>query len=218
MRPRATYSIATLLIAVMVAAAVLAYVLHVRRLRDAERELHVIRQEMGHLTVEDRTKFHAISVDADEPNTWQWRVFLPKGHRYSWKIASKDIPRNGIPNPTTNSFSNEPYWETDNEALITATLRKTEEGDWRLTVRSKMGTGENRLGGASLIISEKDLAWMSEVPCTDGQVLGDHGQVVGDPQGPFIFLQRRPCERQPDGDYMPSEGPMPGFMIWLQKW
>ena len=25
-------------------------------------------------------------------------------------------------------------------------------------------------------------------------------------------------ELQPDGSYQPSPNPMPGFMVWLQKW
>jgi hypothetical protein len=59
---------------------------------------------------------------------------------------------------------------------------------------------------------------MFEVPSTDGQVLAQRETVVRDPAGPFIFLQRRPCEKQADGSYLPSPNPMPGFMIWLQKW
>jgi hypothetical protein len=106
MRYRITYSLATLLSVVIVAALILAYVLHIRGLPDAERELHVLRQETGRLTIDDRTKFHAVTVPVDEPNTWRWRIFLPKGHRYSWQIATKDIPPNSVPKGGHGSYSN----------------------------------------------------------------------------------------------------------------
>jgi hypothetical protein len=220
MKYRATYSILGLLLLVLIVAVIIGYVVNAGRLHKAEQELQVLRQETGHLTIEDRTKFHAVAVPMDEPNTWRWRIFLPKGHRYAWRIATKDIPQNTVPRKDvgTGSYTNEPYWETDNEVLVTATLRKTNEGNWRLAVDPRMGKGENKLYGHAVTIPKEELAWMFEVGSTDGQVLAEHGTVVRDPQGPFIFLQRRPCEMQSDGTFQPSPNPMPGFMIWLEKW
>jgi hypothetical protein len=217
MRYRFTFSVLGLLVVVLLAAVIIGNIVNSRRLHEAEQELRALRRETGHLTVEDRTKFHAIAVPMDELNTWRWRVFLPKGHRYSWHIATKEIPQNDVPKRGSASYSNEPYWERDNEVLVTATLRKTDDGNWRLAVSCTMSEGNDRLSGTSHPIRKEELAWMSEVPCTDGQVLGERGIVVRDPEGPFIFLQRRPCEKQADGKYLPSPNPMPGFMIWLQK-
>jgi hypothetical protein len=218
MRYRVTYSVLGLLLLVFAVALIVGLVVNTGRLQEAEQELQVLRQETGHLTIEDRTKFHAVTVPTEEPNTWRWRIFLPKGHRYSWQIASKEIPQNTVPKGGHGSYSNGHDWENESVVLVTATLRKTDDGDWRLSITPRIGDGRNTFVGAAVTIPKEDLAWMFEVPCTDGQVLAQREMVVRDPAGPFIFLQRRPCEKQPDGNYVPSPNPMPGFMIWLQKW
>jgi hypothetical protein len=218
MKYKVTFSLLGLLLLVLVVAVIIGYVVNAGRLHKAEQELRALRQETGHLTIDDHTKFHAVTVPDDDPNTWRWRIFLPKGHRYAWRIATKDIPQNSVPNKGVGiaGITNAPYWETDNEVLVTATLRKTEEGDWRLAVTPVMGQGKYQFYGCSVTIPKEELAWMFEVS-TDGQVLGENGTVARDPDGPFIFVQRRPLKKQPDGTFQSSPDPMPGFMIWLEK-
>jgi hypothetical protein len=217
MRYRLTYSLLGMLLLVLVVAVIIGYVVNAGRLHKAEQELQILRQEAGHLTIEDRTKFNAVTVPVEEPNTWRWRIFLPKGHRYSWQIATKDIPQNSLPKGGYGSYSNGHDWETESEVLVTAMLRKTDEGDWRLAITPRIGDGRNTFYGAAVTIPREDLAWMFKVSA-DGQVLAENGMVVRDPEGPFIFLQRRASEVLPDGTNQPSPNPMPGFMIWLQKW
>lgn len=59
---------------------------------------------------------------------------------------------------------------------------------------------------------------MTTVSSTDGRVIGSRGTAVEEADGPIILLQRRACEKQPDGSYQPSDKPMPEFMVWLSKW
>ena len=194
------------------------YYLTSRRLREAEQELRVRRDETGYLSVDDRTQLHAITVDTDEPNTWRWRLFVPKGHRYSWNIACDFIPQNDVPQrPGASGVSNEPYWETDNEVLVTARLRQNDDENWTLSVNSRIGDSKNQMAGASLTIPKDKMTWMSEISSTDGRVIGSRGTKVQDPKGPIVLLQRRRCLRLPDGSYQPSPNPMPGFMVWLQE-
>jgi hypothetical protein len=40
-------------------------------------EVHLLRKQMGHLTIENPDVPHAIAVKTDEPDTWKWRVYLP---------------------------------------------------------------------------------------------------------------------------------------------
>ena len=119
--------------------------------------------------------------------------------------------------PEVSCVSNEPYWETSNTVLVTASLTEVEDGNWVLKVASKIGDSENQMAGATLKIPRDKIEWMKTMSSTDGQVIGSNGTVVRDPNGPIILLQRRPCEKQPDGSYQPSENPMPGFMVWLSK-
>ena len=215
---RARYSLRTLLI--LVAFACLAIGLYVvgTRLADAERELRALRNETGNLTINDRSKVHIIAVDVDEPNTWRWRLFIPKGHQYSWKAAAEKIPRYDVPqNAEITAVSNEPYWDRDNEVLVTARLRRGEGDNWRLSVESRIGDSKHQMGGATLKIPAEKLQWNTDGASTDGRVAGSHGVKVFEPDEPIILLQRRQFERQPDGSIEPSPNPTSGFMIWLMK-
>ena len=218
--PRARFSLRTLLILIgLLCFAIGSYVI-ARKLSDADRELRKLRNEAGVLSVDDPTKIQVIAVDVDEPNTWRWRMFIPKGHRYSWNIAAEQIPRDQPPKRAGMSgFSNEPYWERDNEVLVTAKLRQEDDGSWRLSVDPRIGDSKNQMAGASLKIPKEKIEWMTDgrASSTDGRVVGGKGVQVIDPKGPIILLQRRPTERQPDGSDQPSPNPMPGYMIWLNE-
>lgn len=215
---RLRFSLRTFLLVVVGLCVGVGYYHTSRRLREAERELRALRDEVGYLSVEDRTQLHAISIDTDEPNTWRWRLFVPKGHRYSWNIACENIPQNDVPQkPGVSAISNEPYWETHNEVLVTARLRRIDDANSQLSVQSRIGNSRWQMSDASLRIPNDKLRWMSEISSVDGRVIGSRGTVVRDPKGPIILLQRRPYERQPDGTYEPSPNPMPGFMVWLQE-
>ena len=189
-----------------------------RQLATVQLKLRQLRDEVGYLTVQDRTKFHAVALESSEPNTWQWRLFLPKGAKYKWNIACEAIPMSSPPAQAgTTATSNEPYWETDNEVFVTAKLREADDGDWTLSVTSKIGASKNQMAGATLKIPRDKIAWMSKISSTDGQVIGSNGTAVRDADAPVILLQRRACKKEPNGSYQPADEPMPGFMVWLSK-
>jgi len=224
---RVRYSLGTLLIVVAVVSVIVGSYVVGTRLKQAERELKALRDETGRLTIGDRSQVHVINVavndvtaadvTGDEPNTWRWRVFIPKGQKYSWNLAAEDIPQLDVPQKAgVKVISNEPYWERDNEVLVTATLRRQDDDHWRLSVESRIGDSKNQMGGGSLKIPAENLAWNTEGASTDGRVAGSSGTKLYEPRRPIIFLQRRPLARQPDGSSKPSPDPMPGFMIWLQ--
>lgn len=210
-------SLRELLLIVTVVAACVGLFVVASRQKKAESELRVLREEVGQLTIEDEKKLHAIALDTDEPNSWKWRLYIPKGHKYFWHVAYEDIPRDDLPKAATSGVSNMPYWETDNEVLVTAKLRQSEDGNWRLSVDSKIGDSKNQMYGLSAIIPDEKLEWMREVPSQDGRLLGGHGQDIRDPEGPIILLQKRACKLMPDNTYQPVDEPMPGFVIWLEN-
>jgi hypothetical protein len=218
---RARYSLRSLLILVAVAGVIIGSYVVGTRLRQAERELKVLREETGRLSISDRSQIHVINVAVgnvagEEPNTWRWRLFIPKGQKYSWNLAAKDIPQLDVPQQAgVKAVSNEPYWERDNEVLVTARLRREDDTQWRLSVESRIGDSKNQMGGGSLKIPAENLAWNTEGASTDGRVAGSSGTKLYEPRRAIILLQRRPVARRADGTYGPSPDPMPGFMIWL---
>ena len=210
------FRLSTLMIVVAVVGVIVGSYVMGTRLRQAERELKVLRNETGRLTIGDRTQVHVINVAVDEPNTWRWRLFIPKGQKYSWNLAAKDIPQHDVPQEAgVKAVSYEPYWERDNEVLVTATLRRQDDTHWQLSVESRIGDSKNQMSGGSLKIPAENLAWNTEGASTDGRVAGSRGTQLYEPRRAIILLQRRPVARLPDGTYGPSPDPMPGFMIWL---
>lgn len=102
--------------------------------------------------------------------------------------------------------------------MVTARLREADEGNWTLSVTSKIGDSKYQMSGATLEIPRDKIEWMTTVPVTDGQVIGSKGTTVREADGSIILLQRRACEKRPIGSYQPSNESMPGFMVWLSKW
>lgn len=160
---RRTYSLRALLITALAICLVLAYYSQSRDLRRAVEELRVLRDETGRLSVGDRSKVHAIAVATREPNTWQWRLFIPEGHRYSWNLACEDIPVDSVPEGGTIGASNEPYWQQDNEVLVTATLRQTSDHEWLFAVDSIIGDARNQMYGASQQPTQGLMIWLEEL-------------------------------------------------------
>ena len=120
------YRLRTLLIVVAVVGVTVGSYVAGTRLRRAERELQVLREETGRLTIGDRSKIHVINVAVDEPNTWRWRVFIPKGQKYSWNLAAKDIPQFDAP---------QPYFSYPSFGQITNTLNSGRIFQFVLNVR-----------------------------------------------------------------------------------
>lgn len=216
---RLQFSLLGFLVGVLVISLAISHWNTSRRLQETELKLRELRDQLAHLSIDDPIKFHAISVETDDEHTWKWLLFIPKGARYQWNLACENIPQNAPPAKAgVIGISNEPYWEQDNEVLVTARLQRADDGNWTLSVTSKIGNSRNQMSGAALQIPAEKLEWMTSVPATDGRVIGSKGTEVLESGQPIILLQKRACEIQPSGDYLPSAGPMPGFMIWLSPW
>jgi hypothetical protein len=211
------FSLRTMLLVIAILCLAIPLILQSSKLNRAQVELRQLRDQLGYLTIDDRSKVHIIAVDVDEPNTWRWRMFLPRGVRYTWCLGYGDIPAQGVPKSKMDGISNESYSETDSEVVITAKLRQMDNRDWTLSVSSSIQGSQAQMGGASTIIPDKEMRWTREVPGREGHVLGSGGTETLDPKGPIVLLQWRSVEKRPDGTYGPSAKPMPGYMIWLHQ-
>jgi hypothetical protein len=211
------FSLRTLLLSVVIVCLAIPLVLQSFKLRSAEAELRQLRNETGRLTIGDPKKVHVIAVDMDEPNTWRWKMFLPKGVRYSWCLGYGRILGQGVPSPMIKSTSAEPYSESDAEVVIDARLRQMDDGHWLLSVSSRIGDRKDQMKGARASIPDEDMRWTREVWVREGTVLGSRGTEVLDPSGPIILLRSRAREKRSDGTFQPLTDPMSGYMIWLER-
>jgi hypothetical protein len=211
------FSLRTLLLLVVIVCIAIPLGMQSYKLHRAETELRQLRNEVGYLSIDDRSKVHVVAVDMNEPNTWRWRIFLPQGVRYSWCLGFGDIPAKGVPQPKLQHISNEPYSDNDVEVVLTARLRQLDDGDWSLSVSSMIGDQTYQMGGARVTIPSEEMRRIQKVSVYDGQIRGTRGTETLNPKKPIVLLQKRVCEKQPDGSYRPSANPMPGYMIWMEK-
>ncbi|HEX2473647.1 MAG TPA: hypothetical protein VHK01_02810, partial [Lacipirellulaceae bacterium] len=211
------FSLRTLLLLVVIVCIAIPLGMQSYKLHRAETELRQLRNEVGYLSVDDRSKVHVIAVDMNEPNSWRWRIFLPQGVRYSWCLGFGDIPAKGVPQPKLKHTSNEPYSDEDVEVVVTARLRQLEDGDWSLSVSSMIGDQLYQMGGARVTIPSEEMRRIQQVSVYDGHTRGTRGTEAINPNEPIVLLQKRVCEKQPDGSYQPWANPMPGYMIWMEK-
>jgi hypothetical protein len=190
-------------------------ILQSRQLRDAKIELRKLRDETGRLNVEDRSKVHVMYIGSPDDGTWKWRVFIPKGFRYGWNLASGDIPAKGLPKQPRYAFWNAQGEGADKEVLVTASLQKTEKGDWRLAVGSRIGDSEEQMGGNSITISDQFMK-RTQTGCVAGDTaLGSNKTELLDPGKPIVLIRYRVCGKDADGQDTATDTPMPGYMIWM---
>jgi hypothetical protein len=215
-RGRFSFSLRSFLLVLIIGVVVASHMLTSYRLREATRTISQLRRELGELDVQDRAQLHALALDTGDPNIWRWRMFLPRGVRYSWNIAAKQIPQQGRAKPGVTGFANVPAGET--ELLVTARLTQSNADTWRLSVDSRSPGDGQGVGGASLAISDADLLWMRTIPSSERVQLGAHGTVDQHPSQPIELLRVRACAPDPNGGFSPSSLPQPGFMIWLEKY
>jgi hypothetical protein len=211
------FSLRTLLLLVVIVCIAIPMGMQTYKLHRAETEIRRLRNEVGYLSVEESSKVHVIAVDMNEPDTWRWRIFLPQGVRYSWCLGFGDIPAKGVPQPKLKHTSNEPYSDEDAEVVVTARLRQLDDGNWSLSVASMIGDQPYQMGGARVTIPAEEMHRIQKTTVYDQQTLGTRGTKTLDPSGPIILLQKRTRERQPDGSYQSSAGPMAGYMIWMER-
>ena len=97
-RPR--YTLRVLFVAVAAIALVATWINTYRiaeRNRLLESENRRLRNEVGALSVEDETRFHAIQIPTNNELEWAWRIWIPEGRSYRVRSCGGQIPKQGFP-------------------------------------------------------------------------------------------------------------------------
>ncbi|WP_044301796.1 hypothetical protein [Rhodopirellula sallentina] len=214
---RFRYSLRSFLIATTVVTVAVYHWNVSRRLREAEMTVAKLRDETGRLNIEDNSLVNVIAVESGESNVWRWRMFVPKGHKYMWHVASERIPYGKIPDRAGSSgISNARYWERDNEVLVTARLTELADGNYSLSVSSRIGNSDDQMAGASIVFPSDHLAWTQEHPSQQVDIAGRASQATFDPSQPFMLFSKRPMAVLPNGDTDFDFGLTHGLAIWLE--
>lgn len=118
----------TTVICLILSNVVLAY-----RLRQAERELKLLRLESGYLIVDQPDKVQLISAPALGKHQWRWRIHAPPGVKFEYGVQFGEVPPSGIPDSQftqTVTLPSEP-----NGTLLTLEASRDAEGRMHLALR-----------------------------------------------------------------------------------
>lgn len=183
-----------------------------RRLNEAEKELAVFRREAGVLTVDDASRICVIRVPTAEENTWRWRWHLPAGSRFALHLSSGDaIPADGITSDG-NSLSLD-----SGQYLATSRLRKVDDQRW--VIETSLQDAQGRQKAIFSHDAQGDLPPAeSERRASSTSVGADtNGSESFDPSNPVVLLRRRLMKSMGPGKFEPTNDPMPGVLIWIEK-
>jgi hypothetical protein len=129
---RPQFSLLNLLLLVTLIGLLLLVIQQWREVEPLRQEVRRLRTELGYLVIEDPTKVHAIraqSIEAIEPNTWRWRLYLPPGETYSLNVFSGHIS-GPIRQPQMKQLET-----AKRDGLGKLTSRKLEAGELKLDIK-----------------------------------------------------------------------------------
>lgn len=217
-RRKFQFSLRSLLLLTLIAVQAVASLLMYRRMSDAERELVKLRNEAGYLKVEDETLFQAIVIPCEEPLTWKWRAYLPKGSKYSWHLNSGMIPAMGVLSGGASSPEMLPRTQGE-EAVITVSIRKDPEPKnkrwlFNLTYRSADGREKKNIGTS---IPDQIMDQILQAQMTNTECFAELKAETRKRGESIILVKRRIGEQISGTSWANSSKPQPGFAVWLEE-
>jgi hypothetical protein len=198
-RPR--YTLRVLLAAVAVVALVVTWV-NMYRLSERNRMLIAenqrLRDEVGELSVEDESQFHAIQVTADDELEWMWRIWVPPGRSYKVRSVGEQIPKAGF-----SQGGGTLMLQDSGEHWVRYRIeRDPRDNRWRGKLSARGGS----VGGDEHAWVE----WGARTSTSDG--VGKSTQVF--PADERVLLIRHRVSQATSSDKI--EDPSAGFLIWLE--
>lgn len=144
-RRRISFSLATLLLLVVIAALIVSHVAMTRQVVDARAELAAarleveeVRRKFGHIRVENEKQIFVARVSEREVGTYDaYRIHIPPGHHYFLHLTDATFPTLGNPvdpKPTKTMSMN--GWKDGADVVLTCSILK-DEGTPRVQVSTQ---------------------------------------------------------------------------------
>lgn len=197
-RHRPRFSLLTLLLLMTIAAMGIVIWPLWGEVEPLRTEVRRLRNEVGALSVEDETKFHAIAVPTSDEFTWKWRVWIPPGRHYRVFYQGDAIPKAGYP-ASLGSISLGTSGEQWVEYRIRQDLRA---GQWM----GALATRDSGVGSCQ----QDWVEWSRKA--SEGEGVG-RTTTVFEPNE-RVLLQRFRVSQTNSSSQV--EDPAAGFMIWVE--
>ena len=138
---RRQLSLRTLLFGISCCGIALAFVMNYRRMTIAERDLRLLRAEVGYLESSRDNEIAAVRVAVDESLVWQTRVKIPAKQRY--RVAYSAVWPQATSKPDWYAASPVP----EGESVITIRVLKDPRDDrWKISTIVRHVGGVSRIG------------------------------------------------------------------------
>jgi hypothetical protein len=194
-----------------------------RRMTVAEAELPVLRRAAGYLVVGDDRYVYGKEVKYYEPFTWKWRLYLPTGRHFVVKIASGEIPPDGLPTIKPYEYS----VNIEGEMAISANIRPLENNIWQMILDYKDEKLDFAQGiyysakslscSASAQIDASVMDKITQAKTYQSFVFGSDAVEAREPEKPVVLLRVRSMKNDGNGGWIPSMDSESGLMIWLEE-
>ena len=183
-------------------------------LNEKNRLIENLQVQLGELVITDPAKLHAVAIPTYDSLTWRWRLHVPNQTKYGIRIATHEVPENGIP-PNGESLS---LPGGDHE--FTATIRKDRNGEWAMnmifTQRTPMGTvGSSQQN--TLAMAPDQLQWAAHESSSTSRQAGSNGTESMTPGEPMVLLRHRIMRGLDGGSRSTVPEPCDGVMIWIAE-
>jgi hypothetical protein len=169
-----------------------------QRNRLLEAENQRLRNEVGELSVEDESQFHAIQVATDNELEWAWRIWIPEGRSYRLRSIGGQIPKEGFPQSGGTIYLREP-----GEHVVRYRIRRDPRDD-------KWYGATSTTGGSVGKDRQEWVEWGSRSATTGG--VGTTTRALSPDQR--VELARHRVSQADSTEKM--EDPAAGFLIWLE--
>jgi hypothetical protein len=196
--PRPRISILTSLLLITIAGMAIVIVQLWREVGPLRKEVRMLRDETGRLSIEDESKLHAIAVPSDDDLTWKWRIWIPANRVYVLRSVGGGIPTTGLPRGGGSLRIDQP----GEQVIAYRITRDPRNGQWFGSLEAKTGSvgGDNHLW----------VEWQTRMSTSAG---------VGTTTQSFEANERVELIRKrisQAADSRKIEDPSAGFMIWLE--
>jgi hypothetical protein len=162
-------------------------------------ELRELRNEVGRLSIDDPTQFHAIQVRSDNEYVWKWRVWIPEGREYQINLSTESIPKTGYPQSNGMIVIDKP-----GESWIEYRIKHdTDTKNWS----DQLTTPSGSVGSSS----QPWVTWNRRTSTSEG--IGNKTE-ARDPKKTILLCRHRVSKKATNSGRI--EDPSAGFMLWLE--
>jgi hypothetical protein len=207
-RRRFQYSLRSLLLFVLFFAMAVSCLTMYWKMKNAEEGLSYYRSLAGNLKIDDDKLFYAIALDSKEPNTWRWRVYIPKYSSISWHLDYCTMP----PDQSTGSITGESLISNEmEEAEIVLSLIEEQGNKAHIVAYFRSPKSNHKIEDS--VIPSVFLQQIEE-KMAEMERLGSRGMETRRPGEEITFLKIR--LKNSNGTKKPAQKPEPGITFTLK--